>query len=90
MRIHTPEVATAVRIYHTYPEIGTKEIEELFGGSCNTIAKLKKRAREEMQKNGIITCHYHNVNTKAAYRAWGLNIHDLEKQYKQLKELGFL
>jgi len=30
------------------------------------------------------------VNTKSAYKAWGIDINDLEKRYAKLKKLGMM
>ena len=48
------DIDTAISIYYRYPEIGTKEITQLFRKrSKSTVNKLKKLARKNMIKNNI-------------------------------------
>ena len=78
----------AINIYYHYNELSSKEIAELFGGKCcATIQKLKNKARAEAEAEGKPIFNAANVNTEAAYKAWGLDINDLETRYKKLKEL---
>ena len=87
-----PEISSldnAIRIYYRYPEIGTKEIKELFGSRSNgTIVKLKKLARGVMIEEKIPTCRTSSVNTNAAFQAWGIDVVDLEKRREKLNKLG--
>ena len=53
--IMVKDVGTAVRIYYSCPELGTKEIMELFSCSHATAAKLKAPARELQNERGILT-----------------------------------
>lgn len=89
--IQISDVETAVRIYYAYPEIGNDEISKLFGTSCrSTLTSLKTKAREEMNNENVKSFRTYTVNTKCAYRAWGLNIKELERDLKKLRDLGFL
>lgn len=91
MRSSITDIRTAVRIYYQYPEIGSAEIRELFGGCANsTVAKLKKSAWDKMTENGVRNFGAHKVNTKCAYEAWGIDVDDLEKRVEKLKKLEFL
>lgn len=79
---------TAIDIYYKHNELSSKEIVELFGNKCyTTIQKLKNKARAEAEAEGKPIFNAANVNTQAAYQAWGLDINDLETRYKKLKEL---
>ena len=87
--MRTPDVGTAVNIYYRYTEIGNSQIKELFGDiASGTIAKLKKRAREEMSKTGTVTCLPNNVNTRAAYFAWGFDVEEMERLHRKAQKLG--
>lgn len=89
VRIPNPtSLEAAVRIYYEYIQIGNREIMELFGVSDATALKLKKLAKEQMDAEGILPWNALQVETKAAYRAWGLDIADLEKRYNKLKKLA--
>ena len=78
----------ALKIYHGHSEIGNKEITYLFGKhSSATISRLKKAVKDEMIEQGIPSFSTYKVNTKIAYRLWGLDIADLEYKKKKLEEL---
>ena len=85
-------VETALRIYYEYPEIGNKQLIELFGEKTSgaTFAKYKRAALEEQMKDGVFTANVNTVNTEIAYKVWGIDVEDLEKRYRKLLKLGFL
>lgn len=81
---------TAIRIYYTYPELENKHIKELFGiAAQSALARYKKPVLEAQAEQGVRTMRSHAVNTEVAYKVWGIDVHDLEKRRKKLKELGF-
>ena len=82
-------IENALKIYYENAEIGNKEIKILFGNrSTATISKLKRLAKGEMIKNDVPTFGVNKVNTAIAYKAWGIDIVDLEERRKKLKELS--
>lgn len=91
MRCRVADVETAVRIYYQYPELSSKEINELFGKelSSSTLSKYKGMAREIQNERDIYTIGISTVNTEIAYEAWGLDIKNLEKRLKKLRELNY-
>lgn len=87
--IEITDIDTALRIYYQKPEIGCKEIKELFNvTSSTTISKLKNAARDKMSEKNIKTFGQYSVNTEAAYEAWGIDVENLTRRRKKLKELG--
>lgn len=88
--MRAPEVETAIELYYARTEIGTQDIKRLFDVSDSKASALKKAARKAMRDKDVITIFPMNVNTKAAYEAWGLDIGELERKYKKLVSLGFL
>ena len=79
----------ALKIYYSNSEIGNKEISILFGRlSSATIARLKQSAKAEMAKREIMSYGMYKVNTAVAFEVWGINVADLEKRRKKLKELN--
>lgn len=84
------DIETAIKIYRRNPEIGTKEIAELFGVSPPTARRLKEEAKGQIESNAKRCYNPANINTEDAYRAWNLDINTLEKNYKRLRELGLL
>jgi len=80
---------TAIQIYYRYPEIGSKEMAQLFTRkSKSTINRLKKVAHNQMLEDNIFTHGMYKLNTKSAYKAWGIDVNDLEKRRNKLLELG--
>jgi len=78
-----------LKIYYENAEIGNKEIRCLFGNrSSATISRLKKIAKSEMIKRDIPTFCTNKVNTIVAFDVWGLDITDLERRIKKIKELN--
>ena len=64
------------------------QVQELFGKiSSGRIVQLKNLAREVMAEENIMARDSYSVNTEAAYRAWGLDIKDLENRYSKLQAL---
>lgn len=85
-----PDIMTALRIYYENPEIGNAEIRELFDvKSTATLARMKRRVKEQMDREGIGAFGHGMVNTKVAYAVWGLDVEDLEKRREKLLNLGF-
>ena len=82
-------IDVALKVYYSNPEIGNKEIRELFGPmSTSTLANMKRTVLREMTERGIKSFRDHTVNTKVAYEVWGLDVDDLEKRRKKLQALG--
>ena len=87
-RLDLADAATCVRIYVENQEIGSKEIRELFGPiGSSTIARLKKDALKLMAEKKVIRFASHKVNTEAAFEAWGIDIVDLKRRFKELQKL---
>jgi len=82
-------IETALKVYYENAEIGNKEINCLFGNrSSATISKLKKIVKAEMIKRNMPTFNAYKINTAIAYDVWGIDINDLEKRMKKIKELS--
>ena len=79
----------ALKIYYENFEIVNKEITALFGQrSSATISRLKKIAKAEMDKRGILTYGANKVNTEVAFIVWGIDVADLEKRITKIQELS--
>ena len=82
-------IENALLIYYSRSEIGNPEIKSLFGkNSSNTIARLKRYARDEMMRQKIPSFGINNVNTTVAFEAWGIDVEDLESRMQKIKALG--
>ena len=90
--INIPEITsldTAIQIYYRHTEIGTKEMTQLFTKkSKSRINRLKKLAHHQMIEDNIYTYGMYKLNTKSAYKAWRIDVEDLEKRRNKLIELG--
>ena len=82
------DIDTALYIYYRYPEIGNKEIKELFGLGSATLTKYKKAVQEEQIKQNVKTSQLYTINTEMAYEVWGIDVAELEKRRDKLKKLG--
>ncbi|MCL2003986.1 MAG: hypothetical protein FWG72_08295 [Oscillospiraceae bacterium] len=82
-------IENALRLYYSHSELGNKEIVQLFGKlSTATIARLKKMAKDEMLRRDMLSYGIYKVNTVVAYTVWGIDVFDLERRRKKLKELA--
>ena len=83
------DIYTALYIYYRYPEIGNKEIKELFGGlGSAALTKYKKAVQGEQIKQNVKTSQLYTINTEVAYEVWGIDVAELEKRRDKLKKLG--
>ena len=83
------DIDTALYINYRYPEIGNKEIKELFGGlGSAALTKYKKAVQGEQIKQNVKTSQLYTINTEVAYEVWGIDVAELEKRRDKLKKLG--
>lgn len=92
VRVRIPalaSIAEAVAMYYQRIELSNRDIQTLFGGKIgkSTVQKLKAKAREEMANNNTPVWNSMKVNTEDAFKAWGLDIDDLERRLKKLEKL---
>ena len=68
------DIDTAIRIYYRYPEIGTKEITQLFKKhSKSTISRLKKLAQKYMVTESVCVLRTMNhSSSEIVTRVWTL------------------
>lgn len=81
-------IETALDTYYKYPQLGNKEIKQIFGRiGSSKICELKKLARDKMQDMDQPLWNNKTVNTDAAFIAWGIDVQLLEKRYAKLKKM---
>ena len=81
-------INTALKIYYTNSELGNKEITDLFGRrSSATVSRLKRVVKDEMSIRSILSYGANKVNTDVAYDVWGIDVKDLEKRMRKIREL---
>lgn len=78
----------ALDIYLSSPEIGTREIIQIFNCGSSSAWKLKQKAIAVMKERGKETLFANNVNTKCAYEAWGIDVSDLERMILKRRKLN--
>ena len=90
------DIDTTLYIYYSSYDLGAKEIRMLFGENIapSTVCRLKNRAREETARQivetgkEILTETKDRVKTEPAFKAWGIDVDDLEKRRAKLIKLG--
>lgn len=82
-------IENALAIFYNNSEIGNKEITALFGRhSSATVSRMKRAVKDEMYKRDVLSYRANTVNTEVAFSVWGIDVTDLEKRRKKLKELN--
>ena len=82
-------IDTALKIYYANSELGNKEINTLFGKrSSDTICRLKRIVKDEMNARDVYSYGANKVNTEVAFEVWGIDVEDLEKRMRKIKELN--
>lgn len=87
IKMRSPDIEMAVRLYYEKPEITNADIKELFSTGETQTIKIKKAVKEEMAKRGVKSWLPHSVNTEIAYEVWGIDIDNFEKRLKKLRTL---
>lgn len=77
----------ALRIYYEKRELRSSDIMELFNCSRTKACALRKRALEEQANAGEPLWDNRAVNTKCAYKSWGIDIREIEDSLGRLRRL---
>ena len=85
--MRNPDIETAVRFYYEKPELTTKDIKELFGVCDSKACVMKKKVKEEMIKSDVKSWLPYSINTRVAYKLWGIDIEDFESRLKKIRRL---
>ncbi len=90
--VRTPQltsIETALEVYYSRPELSNSDIRLLFGEklSSATISRLKAKVREQMAAENVPVWNSQCINTETAFKAWGLDVTNLENRLKKLREL---
>ena len=72
--------------------LSSKDILTLFGGKHGsaTIQRLKNMAKDKMVEDNICIWNAAMVDTETAFKAWGLDIANMERRYAKLQKYGFI
>ena len=83
------DIETAVKMYYEKIELNSEDIRELFGvNNASAVSRLKRQARDQMAKDNVQAFCTYSVDTVCAYRAWRLDIDDLERRYRKLQKIN--
>ena len=82
-RIRIKNMKTAIDVYVNSPDIGTKEIQQLFDCSPSTARRLKRAVIEEQEKRGLSLYADGIVHTRLAFEVWHIDIKDILKRYRE-------
>ena len=80
-------IEKAVELYYSTTEIRVKDIAEMFSASVGTAQKLRRIAKEQMLEEDKKCMESRAVLTDVAFRAWGLDIAELEKKLDKMYRL---
>lgn len=86
-------IPVAVRYYYEKISLNNKDIKKIFNVTADTTAIKKKREVVEYfagtDENPIHSLT-NRLDTWRAFEAWGLDINELEKRLKKLRQYGFI
>ena len=94
--VNIPQVAdirVALDIYYSKLTLTGEDIQTLFARpdgrrlSSATVAKLRQLAEIEREDRQIKSRNPRHVNTDSAFRAWGLDIDEMERRFAHLKKI---
>lgn len=88
MRRPNVDLRLAVKTHCEKLEMGTNDIAFLFSCSPKKARELKRIAQLYQESEGVKSYHPDRVNTKSAYRAWGLDIKELESNFLRMRRMG--
>ena len=91
IRVRVPQaydIENAVLLYYERHSLSSADIKSLFcHASATTIYKLKLMARKQAEADHSMSYNSTTVNTASAYKAWGLDIDDLEKRLAKIRKI---
>lgn len=90
-RYPVADIDAALRAYYGTGYIGNREIRDIFGVRANSTAiALKKQVLAEETARGKAVIVPGHVSVKVAFEVWEIDVSELERNRKKLRELGLL
>lgn len=88
MRIpQLPSIEKAIQIYYEKTMLFPKDIRAIFECGPTSAAKLRDIAAQRMEEDRVPVWNARAVDTESAYKAWGLDIRNLERRAEKLRRL---
>lgn len=85
---HTTNLNLILETYYSKDELTSEDIKALFDNcSISSVNKLKKVAREQMVEDEKIPWDSRCVVTESAFKAWRINIEEIEKRALKISAL---
>ena len=81
------DIDTIMDIYLNKPVLGNAEIMRLFNCKGGSALRLKKEAQQLMNERGELNYSKYTVNTETAFKAWHIDIRNIEKRYTKKQKL---
>lgn len=81
------DLKNAISMYYEKIELTTKDVTSLFNCSRSKAFELKTIARQKEFEDEVKVWDASRINTQSAFRAWGIDIEDLETRYSKLRKL---
>lgn len=78
----------AVKLYENKSKLTVSDISNLFNCGLDKAMKLLRQAVEQQAQDKIFPISFESVNTKSAFRAWGLDFERIKEKHLKLKSLG--
>jgi hypothetical protein len=81
----------ALSLYYTKGYLNKKDTKKIFGEMSDyKFWDLTKPVREAMAEQGIPPAAKGYINAKVAFSVWGIDIEELEQDFKKAVELGLV
>lgn len=88
MTVDNIRLGVAVKLYENEPELTVSDISNLFNCGSDKATKLLRQAVEQQTQDRIFPISLDSVDTKSAFRAWGLDFERIKETYLKLKSIG--
>lgn len=86
-RLILADINTVMDIWLNKPVLTNQDIMRLFNCKIGSAMKLKKEAQSLMTEQGETCYSSCTVNTRTAFKAWKIDIKDIERRYLRKQKL---
>lgn len=83
------DIDAALRAYYGTGYISNDQIRAMFGAkSSATVMRLKRPVVAAENAEGVPVVVPQHVNARIAFRVWGIDVKELERNRQKMRELG--
>lgn len=84
----TSDLKLLLEMYYTMDELSSEDIKKIFPGCSHSFVTTKKKeARAKMAEENTMVWNNTCVNTNSAFKAWGIEIEEIEAKALKLQKL---